>query len=127
MALSKKKKLPPLGKLQKQCDKKMQEVGKLLYPKSIISGLPTEVMHHLIEKSVSSRMRYDWENLIPLTNAEHCRLHQSGDLDIVTKIIKAKGGLEWFEKLRKRGREIIKINREYYEQQMENLKTWTYD
>lgn len=116
------KKLPKLGKLQKDCDRLMQEVGKKLYPKSLISGLPTEVMHHLVEKSVSSRLRYDWENLIPLTHAEHCRLHQSGDLWIVTQIIKKRGGLEWFEALRKRGREIIKINREYYEQQKEKLK-----
>ena len=116
------KKLPKLGKLQKDCDRLMQEVGKKLYPKSLISGLPTEVMQHLVEKSVSSRLRYDWENLIPLTHAEHCRLHQSGDLWIVTQIIKKRGGLEWFEALRKRGREIIKINREYYEQQKEKLK-----
>ena len=58
------------SKLQKQADTLMQEVGKLKYPKSLVSGLPTQVMHHYVPKSVSSGLRYDWDNLIPLTNGE---------------------------------------------------------
>ena len=112
-SIPKKKKLPKLGKLQKECDTLMQQVGKKIYKNSILGG-PTQVMHHLIPKSVSARLRYDWENLIPLTNAQHCRLHQSPDDETVVQIIKAKGGIEWYEKLRKIGRETIKVTRDYY-------------
>ena len=79
-------------------------------------------MHHLIPKSVSAKLRYDWENLIPLTNKQHCRLHASDDLDIVTRIIKLRGGLDWYENLRKIGREIIKIDRYYYNCVIDKLK-----
>ena len=79
-------------------------------------------MHHLIPKSVSARLRYDWENLIPLTNAQHCRLHQSPDLTTELEIVKRKGGIGWYEKLRQRGREMIKVNREYYNRVISELK-----
>lgn len=116
------KSVSSLGQLQKKADKRMQEIGKILNPRSLISGQPTQVMHHLLPKSVSARLRYDWENLIPLTNAEHCRLHQSGDPSIEMEIVKKRGGIEWFEKLRAKGRETIKVNRLYYENVMEKLE-----
>lgn len=109
----KKVKLPSLGKLQKEADKLMQMIGKIRYPNSLLGG-QTEVMHHLVEKSVSARLRYDWDNLIPITHRQHCRIHQSGDLDLVTQIIEIRGGLGWFRKLRERGREEIEVNRAYY-------------
>lgn len=106
---------------RKKCDKKMQEVGQRLFPRSILSGNPTQVMHHFVPKSVSARLRYDWDNLIPLTNAEHMRLHQSGDPDYEHQIIQKKG-VEWYENLRKRGREIIKINVSYYKEVLRELE-----
>lgn len=108
-------KLPKIGKLQRTCDALMQKLGKLRSPKSIISGQPTEVMHHLVPKSVSSALRYNWDNLIPLTNAEHCRLHQSPDPTIEMMIVKAKGGTDWFFQLKQKGRVYNKVNRAYYE------------
>ena len=104
-----------LRKLRRTCDALMQQIGKLKYPQSLISGLPTEVMHHYLPKSVSSILRYNWDNLIPLTNGEHCRLHQSPDPTINIKIVEAKGGTEWFNKLKEKGRQINKVNRVYYE------------
>ena len=82
------RRLSTLGQYRNACDKKMQEVGKKKFPKSILSGLPTQVMHHFFPKSVSSFHRYNWDNLIPLTNGEHMRLHQSGDPSIEQSIIK---------------------------------------
>ena len=105
----------PLGKIQRTCDALMQQVGKLKNPKSIISGVPTQVHHHLIPKSVSSMLRYDWNNLIPLTNGEHCRLHQSPDPTIEMKIVEIRGGIDWFNKLKEKGRQYNKVNRQYYE------------
>jgi hypothetical protein len=108
-------KLVPLGKLQRTCDALMQQVGKLKNPKSLISNLPTQVMHHYIPKSCSSILRYNWDNLIPLTNGEHCSLHQSPDPTTNILILQAKGGQKWFDKLKEKGRQYNKVNRAYYE------------
>lgn len=115
------RKVSPLGTLQKKCDREMQILGKILFPKSLISGKPTEVMHHFVPKSVCAGLRYDWDNLIPLTNAEHCRLHQSPDPDIEMQIV-AKKPKGWYEKLQLKRRVMIKVNREYYEQVLEKLQ-----
>ena len=122
----KKKKLPTLKKLRKEADTLMQKLGRMMNPNSIIGG-KTEVMHHLIPKSVSARLRYDWENLIPLTNAQHCRLHASEDGEIFVSILKAKGGIEWYEALRKRGRESIKADRFYYNHIIEEFNRELYE
>lgn len=112
---TKKTKKVSLGKLQRTCDALMQQIGKLKNPYSLVSGSPTEVHHHLIPKSVSSMLRYNWDNLIPLTNAEHCRLHQSPDPSIEMEIVRKRGGTDWFFELKQKGREYHKVNREYYE------------
>jgi len=123
MKRTKLKKLSSLGKLQKMCDREMQIKGKILYPKSVVSGKPTEVMHHYIPKSVSSALRYFWLNLIPLTNAEHCRLHQSPDPSIEVAIYQRMGGDKWFNKLLLEKKKVLKINRAYYEAKLEELLT----
>ena len=117
------KKVSSLGKLRKQCDKEMQIKGKMLYPKSIVSGLPTEVMHHFIPKSVSSALRYYWLNLIPLTNAEHCRLHQSPDPSIEMTIYQRMGGDNWWKALQVEQKKEMRINRAYYEGVFKELST----
>lgn len=104
-----------------KCDKLMQEIGKKKFPKSILSGLPTEVMHHFFPKSISSSLRYDWDNLIPLTNGEHLRLHQSGDPSYQQRII-AKKGQKWYQELEKRKRNYVKVNIGYYQQKLKELK-----
>jgi hypothetical protein len=115
-------KLVSLGKLQRTCDALMQQTGKLKNPVSLISGLPTQVMHHYQPKSVSSKLRYDWDNLIPLTNGEHCKLHQSPDPTTNILILQAKGGIEWFNKLKEKGRQYNKVNRAYYEEVKNRLE-----
>lgn len=108
------KKRSKLGTLRNKCDQLMQIIGKKKFPKSILSGAPTQVMHHFFPKSVSSYLRYDWENLIPLTNGEHMRLHQSGDPSYEGEIIRIKGK-KWYDALNRVKREYIKINTAYYE------------
>lgn len=106
---------------QKRCDKQMQLKGKEMFPKSLVSSKPTEVMHHFIPKSVCARLRYDWDNLIPLTNAEHCRLHQSPDPDIEMQIVKKKWE-GWYESLQKKRQEPHKETIEYYKYIWEMLQ-----
>jgi hypothetical protein len=118
--LPKKERSLSLGQWRKKCDRLMQERGRLKCPKSLLSGLPTNVMHHFVPKSVSANLRYNWDNLIPLTNAEHCRLHQSPDPDIEMQIIDKKG-IEWYHNLRLEGQKIIRVNVVYYKEVFNNL------
>jgi hypothetical protein len=109
-------------KLQKTCDALMQKLGKIKYPKSLLSGLPTDVMHHYIPKSVSSMLRYDWDNLIPLTNGEHCRLHQSPDPTTNARILEIKG-MDWFKELKRRSVMYHKVNVAMYEEVKARLES----
>lgn len=116
------KKRNSLGKLRNECDKLMQIIGKKKYPKSLLSGEPTQVMHHFFPKSVSSFHRYNWNNLIPLTNGEHMRLHQSGDPTYEYRIIEIMGD-DWYENLAKHKRDYVKVNVAYYQQVFQELST----
>ena len=104
-----------------QADKLMQIAGKIKNPKCLLCGNQTQVMHHFVPKSVSSRLRYDWDNLIPLCNPCHFRLHQSGDPDYEQRIIDKKGGQEWYKNIRQRGRETIKVNILHFKEEIEKL------
>lgn len=112
----------PTTKIQEECDSLLQEVGKLKYPKSLLSGSPTNVLHHYIPKSVSSALRYDWDNLIPLTNGEHWQIHnKSGNPDVANRILLKKGGQDWYDDLKLRGRAYHKVNMEMYRKVKERL------
>lgn len=100
-------------KLQLECDELYQSIGKKMFPKSIISGKPTEVIHHFFTKQSSSRLRYDFDNAIPLTNAEHFSHHIKSDPSIHATVIKKKGQ-NWYDVLLKKKNEMIKTNKEYY-------------
>ena len=111
----------PTTKIQEECDHLFQEVGKLKYPKSLISNNPTNVIHHYVPKSVSSMLRYDWDNAIPLTVGEHFTIHRPQDPDINNRILAVKG-LKWAVDLRQRGRQYHKVNMEMYRQVKERLE-----
>src|SRR3990167_8991282 len=115
------KRLSTLGQFRNAADKKMQEVGKKKFPKSLISGLPTQVLHHFFPKSVSSFHRYNWDNLIPLTNGEHMRIHQANDPSY-NEIIKKRKCQKWFNGLEKHKRDYVRINKEYYILMLEKLQ-----
>ena len=103
-----------LGTLRNKCDATMQEIGRARHKKCLLCTRPQQVMHHFIPKSVSSRLRYDWDNLIPLCNGCHNRLHQSGDPEYELRIREIRGK-KWHESLRKRRDEYQKVNKGYYE------------
>jgi len=122
-----KKKKKNIKTWRKEADTAMQIKGRELFPRSLISAQPTEVMHHFIPKSVSSRLRYEWDNLIPLTNAEHCRLHQSEDPAIEQAIRTIKGDA-WWNKLCEMRKENVKLSIGYYKNIVETiLKDTRYD
>ena len=110
-----------LTQWRKKCDKRLQEKGKLLYPKCEVCGGHMNCLHHFYPKSVSSRLRYDWDNLIPICNGCHMRHHQAGDPRIHNTVIKNRGA-NWLSLLEKKSRESIKVNIEYYKYVWEMLK-----
>lgn len=106
--------------LRRKADALFQQVCKQLKPKSIISGQPTEVIHHRIRKSESNNTRYYIPNGVPLTNGEHDSIHargQSVELDI-----DAMMGEEWCNDLREKRRVINKLSTEYLEDIIIKLK-----
>lgn len=107
------KKVSDIGRLQRKADSLMQEWGKKEYKACLICGKTMQVLHHFVPKSVSARLRYEHDNLIPLCNGCHMRLHQSGDPKYEFQIIQSKPE-GWYEKLSKLRQEIIKVNKEYY-------------
>ena len=124
MKLVKAKKKTELQKMRKQAgyendrlrhkaDALFQEVNKKLKPYSILSGKPTEVIHHRIRKSESNNLRYYLPNGVPLTDTEHKSIHNRGnstELDI-----DAKMGEEWTKDLLEKRSVIVKLTDEYLE------------
>ena len=64
-------------KLLNEADKLYQIKYKKKYPKSAISGEPTEAIHHFIYKSDSNNCRFDGDNAVPVTIAEHRQIHDN--------------------------------------------------
>jgi hypothetical protein len=107
-------------KLRRKADALFQEVGKRKYPRSIISGEPTQVIHHVVKKSQSNATRYYLPNGIPLTNEEHDNLHKHGESKAIGLAIKARG-IEWFDDLQEKRKEICKLTEEYLMNVIERL------
>ena len=99
-----------IGTLRRKADELYQLAGIKQKPKSIISGVPTQVIHHFIYKSQSSFLRYDLDNGVPLTHKEHARHHLSGDPAILAKILKVNGQ-KWFDRLQMKRRLGFKMNK----------------
>jgi len=114
------KKVSALGKLQKKCDTLMQIKNKKRHKKCEACGGPNQVAHHWIEKSRSSNLRYNEDNLIPLCQSCHSKIHNvfgnniMGGLNIAEIIIK-KRGKKWKERMEREGRITIKVNKAHYE------------
>jgi hypothetical protein len=115
-----KQSLMPLPKMQRECDKLYQLVGKRLMPYSIVSGKPVGVIHHFFTKQSSSRLRYDMQNGVPLTRGEHFMHHIKYDPTINATIIEKRGQL-WYQTLNTIRRDSVKVDRLYYQKVLENL------
>jgi len=116
------------SKLQKKCDKLLSPILIDQHPVCLLNGDPdnpnctyhTNVAHHHIHKASSNRLRYDMDNLINLCSHCHFMLHQNESY-WASKIVDIKG-VEWFNALEIKKREIIKTNKAYYEGELERLQ-----
>lgn len=115
------KKLPSLTSLRNKADKCLQQKVAKLNKRCEVCGKPQQVGHHIFPKSVSSRLRYDLDNLSPLCNGCHMRHHMAGDPKIQATIIQNHGGQVWFDQLTIKSREYQKVDRYYYLEAIERL------
>lgn len=110
-----------IGKWQKNCDTLMQQKYTALYPRCEVCGKPVSCMHHFFPKSVSARLRYEKDNLIPICQGCHSRHHQAGDPRIHAVIIEKRGGMRWYRTLLRKKNEEVRVNIGYYKQIYEEL------
>jgi hypothetical protein len=109
-----------LNRLIKDADRLFQLKYIAKHPFSIISGEPTGVMHHFIQKKQSNALRYDEDNGIPLTCAEHTRHHACGDPTILKRILEAKGE-DWFNLIQEKRKQKVKFTEEYLKEIIRKL------
>jgi hypothetical protein len=105
---------------QKTCDALLTPIVKKERPFCEACGHPTEVAHHMVEKSRSSFLRYDVDrNLIALCQSCHAKIHNrfgnsvSGCVDIVD-VLRKKRGNKWYKDLQKVAHTYNKVNDEFY-------------
>ncbi len=116
----KKEQAKKIGWWRNKCDTAMQVKGTKENPNCEICGKPVNCMHHFYPKSVSARLRYDWDNLIPICQGCHSRHHQAGDPRIHGTVIQ-KRGMGWYERLLEKKKEEIKVNIGYYKEVLAQL------
>jgi len=109
-----------IRKLEKQADCLFQIRMKEKYPYSVLSGQPTEVIHHFVPKSQSNNLRYDEKNACPCTNGEHFRHHNVGDPSLSIAFIKDRGQ-KWIDDLNFRRHQICKHTKQYLEEIINDL------
>ena len=108
-----KKKLPTLKQLQSKADKALQTKGRKEFSKCEICGEPIHCLHHFFTTASSARLRYEWENMIPVCRSCHFSHHQKFDPHINVTILRVRG-FDWYDNLVEIKKESIKTNRVYY-------------
>lgn len=106
------KKLPSTSTMRNKCDALLTPLIKKLHPHCLLCGKNTEVAHHHVHKSTSSRLRYDLDNLINLCQHCHLVLHLNESY-WASKIVDIKG-LDWFHKLDRAKNELVKTDVHFY-------------
>ena len=115
------KKLPKLSTIRNKADALLTPIVKAVNPYCLLCKQnKTEVAHHHIHKSQSTRLRYEFKNLINLCNACHFKLHQNESF-WASKIIQING-IEWFNRLEQMKNEYVKADVHYYLANYEKLK-----
>lgn len=118
--IAKPKKKIKLSTLRNKADRLLQQLVRETFRRCEVCGKEVSAGHHYFPKSMSTALRYDMENLIPICNGCHVR-HHSGDPTIHQKVLKGRGQ-DWHDKLEaKRG--FIKADANWYLSKIEALET----
>lgn len=105
-------KKPTVKSMRNKCDALLTPITKKKYPRCLLCPNATQVAHHHVHKSKSTRLRYELDNLIPLCNHCHLVLHNNESY-WASKIIEIKG-IEWFKGIDRLKNEIVKADVYYY-------------
>ena len=106
--------------LRNACDKTLTPILRAIYPRCLLCGERTEVAHHFVHKSKSTRLRYEFSNLIPLCHKCHIRLHHNESYE-AGRIILIKG-IAWLKKINKMKQEFVKADWVWYQKQLKRLQ-----
>lgn len=118
-----KKSTPSIKTLRNKCDNLLTPIIQKKYPRCLLkapncAGV-TQVAHHHVHKSKSTRLRYELDNLIPLCG--HCHVVLHNNESYWASVIITKKGIEWFEELQKKGQETVQVNKGFYKENYERL------
>lgn len=114
------KRLPKVSTVRNKTDALLTPIIKKMYPRCLFCPNPTEVAHHHVHKSKSTRLRYEIDNLVNLCNACHLTLHMNESY-WASKVVEARG-LDWFRALERVKNEIVKADVHFYIDHYERLK-----
>lgn len=116
-------KVKSIGLLKRICDALLQSLVRAKNAHCEACGAKCQVAHHWIEKSRSSYLRYNLDNLIPLCNSCHSKIHNIfgnnvvGGLNVAEIIIKRRG-LAWKKRMDRLQPTYQKVDRIW----LENVK-----
>lgn len=110
---------PTKAGMRNKADKLLTPIIKKMHPQCLLCGGETQVAHHHVHKSKSTRLRYEIDNLIPLCHECHIRLHMNESF-WASKIVTIKG-MDWFRRVEKMGQEIVKADIHWYKDNFERL------
>ena len=109
---------------RKKADDLCTPLIKALHPHCLLQApncaLGTQVAHHHVHKSKSTRLRYEISNLIPLCHHCHQVLHHNESY--WASVIVQRKGLDWFAKLQQMKNETVKADILYYKRAYERLQ-----
>jgi hypothetical protein len=114
------KKLPKISTIRTKADNLLTPLIQKLYPNCLLCGKPTEVAHHHVHKSKSTRLRYELDNLINLCQHCHIVLHHNESY-WASKVVEIKG-MDWFKRIDKMKNETVKADVHWFLSQYEKLK-----
>lgn len=115
----------PEAKMKHKADSALQAWAVKQFPKCELCPSPSQCGHHIVEKSRSSRLRYEEENIVALCRICHSKVHNQifgrvgnnilRSYNLLDRIINARGGKKWLDALEAKGRELVKTNVTYYQ------------
>ncbi len=107
-----------------KADSLLTPIIKEMFPQCLLvapnCARETQVAHHHVHKSKSTRLRYEISNLIPLCHHCHQVLHHNESY--WASVIVERKGLEWFRDLERMKQETVKADWLYYQRQYERLQ-----
>ena len=120
MKEEKKKRLPSVKTARNRCDGMLTPIIKAMHPFCLLCPQRTQVAHHHVHKSKSTRLRYEISNLINLCNSCHLALHMNESY-WASRIVDIRG-IEWFRELDRKKDECVKADVHYYIENAARLK-----